>query len=450
MRRAAMVAGVLAVLVASGCGGGSDDSQKAATSGGGNSSSTASQASGNVTLWVGFSERELGVIKDTVAAFEKAHPKIKVKVVGGISDDKIIASIRGGNAPDVAQSFTADNTGAFCNSGGWIDLKPYLQRDKIDESMFGATSAEYTKYKNTRCALPMLADVYGLYYNKALFKQAGITSPPKTMSELTADAKKLTQKNADGSLKVVGFDPAQGFYENAPAHYGPLFGAKWVDDQGKSALAAGGWDEFLKWSKDLIDFYGYNELTRWQSGAGDEFSPQNAFERGKMAMAIDGEFRTAFIKAEHPNLDYGTAPMPVADSHPELYGAGYVTGNILGIPKSAKNKEAAWELTKWLATDEHAEAMLSNGLRNVPTTNDSLKSSELTPDPKFKPFLDIYANPGTATTPITAAGSANQELFQTFVVKYQSGKETDLAGGLANMDKQIDAQLDNAAGPQVP
>ena len=446
MRRAALVAGVLAVLVASGCGGGDDSKKQTAASDG----ASAKQASGNITLWVGFSDRELGVIKDTVAEFEKTHPAIKVKVVGGISDDKIIASIRGGNSPDLAQSFTADNTGAFCNSGGWIDLKDYLQRDKIDESIFGATSAEYTKYKDIRCALPMLADVYGLYYNKKQFEKAGITEPPKTMSELTADAKKLTERDSNGKLEVVGYDPAQGFYENAPAHYGPLFGADWVDDQGKSALAAGGWDTFLTWSKDLIDYYGYDELTRWQAGAGDEFSPQNAFQREKMAMAIDGEWRTAFIKNERPGLDYATAPMPVADDHPELYGAGYTTGNILGIPKNAKNKDAAWELMKWLATDEHAEAMLSNGLRNVPTLDSALTSSELTPDPKFKPFLDIYGNEHTATTPITAAGSANQELFQTFVVKFQSGKETDLAGGLADMDKQIDAQLDNAAGPQVP
>jgi multiple sugar transport system substrate-binding protein len=142
--------------------------------------------------------------------------------------------------------------------------------------------------------------------------------------------------------------------------------------------------------------------------------------------------------------------MPVDDAHPELYGAGYVTGNIMGIPKTAKNKDAAWELVKWLATNDHAEAMLSNGLRNVPTTTSSLKSEELTPDPKFKVFLDIFANPHTSTTPITAAGSANQELFQTFVVKWQSGKASDLRGGLASMDKQIDAQLSNAAGPQVP
>jgi multiple sugar transport system substrate-binding protein len=206
----------------------------------------------------------------------------------------------------------------------------------------------------------------------------------------------------------------------------------------------------LQWQRSLTDAIGKTKLTQFTAKAGDEYSAANDFETGKIAMIIDGEYRTAFLKAEHPDLDYGTAPMPVADSHPELYGAGYVTGNILGIPKNAKNKDAGWELMKWLATDDHAEAVLSNGLRNVPTLNSTLTSSELTPDPKFKPFLDIYGNTDTATTPITAAGSANQELFQTFVVKFQSGKQTDLAGGLANMDKQIDAQLDNAAGPQVP
>ena len=65
----------------------------------------------------------------------------------------------------------------------------------------------------------------------------------------------------------------------------------------------------------------------------------------------------------------------------------------------------------------------------MPTTTASLKSTELTPDPKFKVFLDIFAHPKTATTPITAAGSANQELFQKFVAKWQAGKATDLQAG---------------------
>jgi multiple sugar transport system substrate-binding protein len=445
MRRVAIAGGLLAALALGACGGG----------GGGSKPSTGASAGSDrtpvtITLWNGFTERELGVVNQAVADFQRTHPWITVKSVGGVNDDKIIAAIRGGNAPDVAQSFTADNTGAFCSSGGWIDLKPYMARDHIGASAFPQAVQTYTEFHGTRCALPMLADTYGLYYNKDLFKKAGITSPPKTMSELTADAKKLTVRSGD-TFRVVGFDPAQGFYENAPAHYGPLFGAQWVDGDNKSVISKQpGWVDFMNWQKGLIDFYGFDRLRRWQAGAGDEFSAQNAFERGKLAMAIDGEYRTAFIKAEHPNLNYGTAPMPVADDHPELYGAGYVTGNIVGIPKSSKHKDAAWELVKYLTTDEHALAVLSNGLRNVPTTTSSLHSGELTPDPKFKVFLDVFANPKTATTPITAAGSANQELFQDFVSKWQAGKVTDLQGGLAQVDKQIDAQLAQSAGSKVP
>ena len=446
MKRFMAVAILGLALTVGACGG--DDNQAAKD--GGTPAGKAEKPSGDVTLWVGFAQRELGVIKSAVADFEKQYPDIKVKTVGNVSDDKIIAAIRGGNSPDVAQSFTADNTGLFCSSGGWIDLAQYMERDGIDESIFPAASREYTKFQGKRCSLPMLADVYGLYWNKKLFKQAGLSEPPKTMSQLTEYAKKLTEKNPDGSFKVVGYDPMQGFYENAPAHYGPLFDAQWVDGDKSSLATSPGWTEFLNWQKDLIDYYDHDKLARWQSGAGVEFSPQNAFERGKLAMAMDGEFRTAFIKAEHPELDYGTAPMPVSDNHPELYGAGYTTGNIVGIPKGAENKDAAWALVKWLATDTHAQAVLSNGLRNVPTTSEALRSSELTPDPKFKPFLEIFAHPKTATTPITPAGSANQELFQNFVLKQQAGKVSDLQAGLEKVDKDIDAQLAHSAGTQVP
>ena len=51
---------------------------------------------------------------------------------------------------------------------------------------------------------------------------------------------------------------------------------------------------------------------------------------------------------------------------------------------------------------------------------------------------------------MTAAGSANQELFNSFTNKWQAGRVPDLQAGLAGVDKQIDAQLANAEGKQVP
>jgi len=459
-RRTAALAPLLAAaaLLAAACGG-SGSSSSSSSSGAAPATSAAASGSAaekplapaTVTLWVGFTQRELKIIKGVVARFEQANPGVKVKTVGGISDDKIVAAIRGGNAPDIAQSFSTDNTGSFCASGAWTDLGPRMKADGLSTDQFPPAVRSYIGFDGKQCAMPMLADVYGLYYNKKLFAKAGITQPPRTLSELTADAKKLTQRSADGTIKVAGFDPTWGFYENAIAHYAPLVGAKWTKPDGSSNLAGDpNWVKLLQWQKDLVDWYGYDKLVRFNAGAGDEFSASNAFETGKVAMTMDGEFRTAFLADEHPELKYGTAPMPVDDANPSLYGAGYVTGNIAGIPKGAKHPEQAWALLKYLATDPKAESVLSNELKNVPTTTASLKATELRPTPEFKPFLAIFAHPKTATNPINAGGAANQELFEQMLAKYQAGKVPDLHAALQKVDEQIDAQVENASGPQVP
>src|SRR5689334_6000288 len=83
----ALLAGAV-VLGASGCMGGDDDS----------SSGKAAKYDGKpvtITLWTGFSDRELNVIKGVVDDFHKQNPKITVKVLGSVDDDKIIAAARG-------------------------------------------------------------------------------------------------------------------------------------------------------------------------------------------------------------------------------------------------------------------------------------------------------------------------------------------------------------------
>jgi multiple sugar transport system substrate-binding protein len=400
-----------------------------------------------LTVWVGWSARELSEFKKVAAEYDRKNAAVEVKVVGGINDDKIIAALRGGNAPDVVSSFTSSNVGIYCPSGGWIDLAPYMKKDGIKTSLFPASTMYYTQYQGKRCALPLLADVYGFYYNKALFKAAGIKGPPKTLGELTAYAKKLTKKNADGSLKVVGYNPFFGFYQNTAGAYQPSANAKWFDGQGKSSLSRDPqWSKLLRWQKSLIDFYGHTNLVKWNAGAGDEFSASHAFETGKLAMMMDGEWRVAFIAAEHPELQYGTAPMPVESSQLSRYGSGYINGTIIGIPKSAKNKDASWAFVKYMTTNTHALAQFSNGIRNVPSTTAAAKSKELKPDANFATFTRIFANPNSQTTPITSAGSAYLDTFANFLAKWQAGKVSNLQKGLQDVDKQIDAKLKQSGG----
>jgi multiple sugar transport system substrate-binding protein len=440
MRRVtiAFAALFLSTAVLSACGGSSNN-------GGGGGKKAA------LTVWVGWSARELGVFKDLMAEYQKAHPDVKIKTVGSINDTKIVAAIRAGRAPDVVSSFNSYNVGVYCGTGAWIDLTPYLEKSGIETSEFPPATMYYTQYGGKRCALPLLADTYGLYYNKDLFAKAGLSGPPKTISQLTEYAKKLTQRNPDGSLKVVGMSPFIGFYENAPERWVTSWGAKWIDSEGNSILAKEpGWSEWLQWQKGLIDWYGYKNLVRFQAGLGDEFSASNAFEAGKVAMNLDGEWRVAFIQAEHPELKYGTAPMPAADDKSDLYGQGYINGTIIGIPKNGHNRDQAWELVKWLTTDTHALAQFSNGIRNVPSTKASTKSKELIPDAHFATFLKIFPDPSSSTSPIMASGVSYTNLVQAFVEKWQAGAVSDLQSGLETLDKQLDAQVAQAKGGGVP
>ena len=401
-----------------------------------------------LTVWVGWSAgHELTSFQKLIDEYNRNHPSVSVKVVGGIDDNKIVAAIRSGTAPDVVSSFNSYNVGNYCGSGGWIDLASLMKKDHIDANLFPSATRYYTQYNGKRCALPLLADVYGLYYNKKLFKAAGITRPPHTLSELAADAKKLTVRDSSGKIKVAGFDPVVGFYENTPERWIQAYGGKWIDSKGHSLIGADpAWAKWATWQKSLVDWYGYSNLVRFQAQPIDEFTPSQAFETGKLAMNFDGEWRVAFIQHEAPKLDYGTAPMPVDDAHPELYGSGYINGTIIGIPRGGKHLDESWALVKYLTTNNHFLAQFSNLIRNVPTTKASLHSSEITPDKHFGTFLGIFGNAHSGTSPIMASGQSYTNSVQDFFEQWQAGKVKDLKGGLKKLASQLDAQVKQAGG----
>jgi multiple sugar transport system substrate-binding protein len=398
-------------------------------------------------VWIPFGSAEAPAVQAVIDDFAAMHPELTIEVSTDVGDQAILDGLRTGDSPDVAVSWESSNMGLFCSPGGFEDLGPWIERDGVDLENIAEASLAYTQFDGVRCALPMLADAYGLYYNETLFEEAGLDGPPKTVSELADYAKTLTKRNDDGSLAVVGFNPLFGFYENTPSRYATMFGADWVDESGASVLGTDpAWVDALTWQKELVDWYGYDDLVAWQTGAGDEWTASNAFQTGKVAMNLDGEWRTAFIAREAPDLAYGTAPVPVADDKPELYGSGYINGTIVGIPSNAANKEQAWALIKYLTTDDAALAKLSNGLRNVPSTKSSAEHPDLVRDEHFETFLGIFAHPESSTTPVTAVGRAYEDLVNTFVTQWQAGEVSDLAAGLADLDQQIDDQLAQAGG----
>lgn len=424
----------------------------AACSGGGGNTTIDKTApthlSGTVSLWHFFTDREAKTIQSVVDDFEKANPDVKVTVHSGQDDDKLQKAISAGTTVDVGISYSTDIVGSFCSSGAFRDLGPYIARDKVDLGQFTDTVRSYTEYKKTRCSLPVLADVYGLYYNKKLLADAGYTAAPASLDELETMALKMTTYNADGSIKTLGFDPLMGFYENSAAHWGPSVGAQWLKPDGTSAIGTDdAWNEIMTWQKAFVDKIGYDKLQKFTAGLGQEFSADNAFQKGAIAMNLDGEYRTAFIDDQTPDLDYGTAPFPASSSHSDLQGGGYITGNIGGISKGSQNPELAWALLKYLTTDTDAVVKLANGLKNAPTTSDALNSPDLEVTPQFQTFLDIMTDANSTTTPPSPVGAGYQQSLEDYWLKYQQGKGGELAAGLTKVDKDVDNSLSLVSGP---
>ncbi|MEV6977385.1 ABC transporter substrate-binding protein [Kitasatospora sp. NPDC093806] len=437
---AAVTGSAVLALLATACTGSSD---------GGGSDDSASGKDVTITFWHGWSqESEVKAINDNIAAFEKSHPNIHVKAVGNIADDKVNQSLRAGgdDAPDVVSSFTTNNVGMFCSTKAFVDLKPFLAKDNIDAAKtFPAPMLNYTQFQGNQCSLPLLGDAFGLYYNKKAFTEAGIAGPPKTFSEFADAAVKLTQADGDG-YKRLGFMPLYHGYESTTEHFLGQWSPSYFDAAGKSTIAS---DpkvaSMLTWQKGLVDkLGGYDKLDKFRATFGEEFSAKNPFHTGQVAMAIDGEWRTASLAADKPDFEWATAPFPVPDDQVATYGRGYQTGTIIGIAGTSKKQAAAWELVKYLTTDTDAVVSFANAIHNVPSTFAALDSPKLTADANFKTFLEIAKHANSGTTPASVNGGGYIVSLQNLGYNYESGKQTDLQAGLAATAKEIDAAIAQA------
>jgi multiple sugar transport system substrate-binding protein len=327
-----------------------------------------------------------------------------------------------------------------------VDLKPFLAQSHINaQATFPPALLSYTQYKGDQCALPLLSDSYGLYYNKDEFRAAGITSPPKTLSEFKADAIRLT-KPAGDSYSQLGFMPDYHGYESTTSHYASLWGPTYFDAAGKSTVATDpAIREMFTWQKGMVDALGgFAKLEKYRTTFGDEFSNKNPFMTGQVAMAIDGEWRAGMIDASGVHLNYGVAPFPVPDDQASTYGKGYLSGTIIGIASTSDKQNAAWEFVKFMTTDTQAVVNFSNAIHNIPSTFAALKSPDITKDPNFHVFIDIAQNPNSNTTPSSINGGAYQVTLQDAGYAYESGQSTDLAALLQKTASQIDTDIAQA------
>jgi raffinose/stachyose/melibiose transport system substrate-binding protein len=76
--------------------------------------------------------------------------------------------------------------GEFIKSGLALPMDKYYSQYKWDDEFIGPALSFSKQYPGGRFGVPSTFRGEAIYYNKALFEKAGITSEPKTYEELVA------------------------------------------------------------------------------------------------------------------------------------------------------------------------------------------------------------------------------------------------------------------------
>ena len=422
--------------------------------------SAANAAPRTVNVWVPFSGGNLDLWTASAKRIEAANPGLTVKLTGSVDMAKSLAAINAGNGPDISVANGAGNLGWFCGTGAWQKLNLLINgKNGISlKSTFTPPANAFTVASSgTRCALPFSSEIFGFYYNKDLFKAAGLTAAPKTTTELAAYTKKLTTFNADGSIKTAGFVPWAGYYGFGmdSMWLGYMFGASWYNNN-SSNFNSRQWKNAFQWQHDLIaNVYGKGNfkkgsdlLTKFVAGRGDEWGAGHDFITGRVAMKLDADWMAPMFcdpdgwslnPCTKPAVNFGTAPFPVAPGIVSSnYGSGLVGGNTMGISKGVKNLADAWIVLKGLATDKKLALDWANANGDPSSLIAARNKSDLTYPAFYQTFYDISNHPLSGYHQLRNTGEhLEEEEIQNLLAAWQAGSLDDLSAGLAKAQSNV-------------
>ncbi|MER8012055.1 extracellular solute-binding protein, partial [Streptomyces sp. NPDC094149] len=156
---------------------------------------------GKVTLemWHGQTDTGKKALQELVAAFEKSHPKIRVKLGGGVLADamlqKVTAGLAAGSYPDIAYIFGSD-LASIAASPLVVDLSDTVHSGPTPWSNYWAPAREAVTVKGKVRAAPALLDSLAVVCNKKVFREANLPLPKAgwTWQDFQETAKKLTDK----------------------------------------------------------------------------------------------------------------------------------------------------------------------------------------------------------------------------------------------------------------
>ena len=311
------------------CGGGDDGKTDSGSTTGGNADSGtsgadsgASSAGGTETpaadngasgdktkismaVWNGSWGEDLQKIQED---FNSKNPDIDldIQMQTGDYSDCLGAKVAADDLPDIYLLTPYKQVQAFAEAGRLTDLSGESFVDKVyPEALEAGKGADGTVY-----AYPSVYEYLGVFYNKELFKTAGIETLPTTRDEFA---------DACAKLEAAGIQPIAPTYKESwtlkhlfsalltPFVQDDIPGFLSSLDSGEGTFDVEGIDEVFQFADIMKQYSGGNMMDQ------DSTSGFNALANGQAAMLVSGEFSLSTVAHANPVPDIGCFAIPVSN-----------------------------------------------------------------------------------------------------------------------------------------
>ncbi|MEV4950074.1 extracellular solute-binding protein [Streptomyces sp. NPDC053755] len=360
--------------------------------------------------------------------------KVKLEVIPW-SDllNRILTATTSGQGPDVLNigntwSASLQSTGALLP---W-DSKNFQAiggKDRFVDSALGSTGVA----GQDPAAVPLYSMAYALYYNKKMFKDAGIEKPPATWDELIATGKKIS-KDGKWGVGVEGSNLSNNIHQVFVL--GKQHGADFFTPDGKADFTS---DAAVAAVKQYVDLMATQKIVAPGNAEYAQNQSLSDFAKDRTGMVLWQTPSQTFASQGMSEEEWGVAPAPVRSGKP---GQGAQTNSMvaginMAVFKNTKNLDGALKFVKFMTSDEE-QTMLNKAYGSVPPVKSAQNAPEFS-GPSLAVIRETLATSAAALPQVpeesqfeTVVGTAVKELF------------ADAAAGRAVTTESVRAKLDKA------
>jgi ABC-type glycerol-3-phosphate transport system substrate-binding protein len=279
----------------------------------------------------------------------------------GDVDKRMLISAAGGDPPDVA-GLPDRFVPPYADQGALRPLDDLAREFSLDLDAFKPIWLSICRYDGKLYALPSTPYTIALYYNRSLFRAAGLDPdhPPQTTAELNEYAQRLTRfEGGDPTNPRAGRIVQLGFTVS-PAMLGwwtwiwPYFFDGQLWDGRRFTLDTPATHAALGWVRELRTAVGNDRVLQFEGTSAAIESAQNPFLSGQLAMVFQGPWLANWARVYAPDLDYGVAPFPSVTRERQHV---FASEDVFVIPTGARHPREAMVFLEYVLRQEVMEEL---------------------------------------------------------------------------------------------